>query len=167
MQHSPALQGSGSSRKSSDTEDHESPSTGDGSRSASRGGGTRSLGGSRPESGGMNLHHMNGGRLPSHLSSSHSVQPPSMARYHSSSGGHEVGSETGMSAFHSVALFLIKFDRLIIRRTLELLRKICSMILQISGLTFNKSIANLLSNLIYLVRCFGSTVFQDQSHSAS
>ncbi|KAM3187110.1 hypothetical protein ACTXT7_002979 [Hymenolepis weldensis] len=80
--HSPALPGSGSSRKSSDTEDtaHGSPSNLDGSRSGSRGGisvHSRSESGLTPAS-----LHLNG-------AASHQC-----SRYHPSSlGPHDMGSE--------------------------------------------------------------------------
>ncbi|VDO07487.1 unnamed protein product [Rodentolepis nana] len=84
LKHSPALPGSGSSRKSSDTEDtaHGSPSNLDGSRSGSRGGisvHSRSESGLTPAS-----MHLNG--TASHQSS----------RYHPSSiGPHDMSSEAG------------------------------------------------------------------------
>ncbi|KAM7541401.1 hypothetical protein Aperf_G00000041194 [Anoplocephala perfoliata] len=82
-EHSPVLPGSGSSRKSSDSEDtaHGSPSNLDGSRSGSRGGisvHSRSDSGLTPAS-----MHLNGG-----------ASNPS-SRYHPSLGPHDVGSEAG------------------------------------------------------------------------
>ncbi|VUZ47767.1 unnamed protein product [Hymenolepis diminuta] len=84
LKHSPALPGSGSSRKSSDTEDtaHGSPSNLDGSRSGSRGGISVH---SRSESGLTSASiHLNG-------ATSHQC-----SRYHPSSlGPHDMGSEAG------------------------------------------------------------------------
>ncbi|CDS41449.1 homeobox protein meis3 [Echinococcus multilocularis] len=86
LKHSPALPGSGSSRKSSDTEDttHGSPSNPDGPRSGSRGGiSVRSRSDNGLMAASMQLNGGGGGAS------------NSISRYHSSIGPHDVGSETG------------------------------------------------------------------------
>ncbi|VDK31613.1 unnamed protein product [Taenia asiatica] len=93
LKHSPALPGSGSSRKSSDTEDttHCSPSNLDGSKSGSQGGVSMR---SRSDSGLMAASmHLNGGG---------GGTSNSISRYHSSIGPHDVGSETGDGIAKSV-----------------------------------------------------------------
>uniref|UniRef100_A0A0X3NN55 MEIS N-terminal domain-containing protein n=1 Tax=Schistocephalus solidus TaxID=70667 RepID=A0A0X3NN55_SCHSO len=111
LKHSPPLPGSGSSRKSSDAEDRESPSTGDGSRCLSRGGGGgsgRSVGGgSRSDRGsrdGLGTHHptSNGRPQPFDGQGNRSLQHTPMSRFHTSSGGHDVSSETGDGIDNSI-----------------------------------------------------------------
>ncbi|KAL7063101.1 hypothetical protein AAHC03_0175 [Spirometra sp. Aus1] len=110
LKHSPPLPGSGSSRKSSDAEDRESPSTGDGSRCLSRGGGGsgRSVGGgSRSDRGGrdgLGGHHptSNGRPQPFDGQGNRSLQHTPMSRFHTSSGGHDVSSETGDGIDNSI-----------------------------------------------------------------
>nr|VZH94994.1 unnamed protein product [Spirometra erinaceieuropaei] len=105
--HSPPLPGSGSSRKSSDAEDRESPSTGDGSRCLSRGGGGSGRSGSRSDRGGRDglggPHPTSNGRpQPFDGQGNRSLQHTPMSRFHTSSGGHDVSSETGDGIDNSI-----------------------------------------------------------------